>query len=487
MRNREWQSIALVFALALTATLPAVTTSAFGAASAQANLLANGSMEDGFSDRFGDGNGMTPNGWNPWYIDSPDGCNNFRPVYSQAVEAYDGGAAALIFLNYQSYTAGLMQDVSVPAGSAVRFTAFGRIISSEAGVGATSSSPGAGVEMKVGIDPTGAGNPFSPGIVWSGSINAVGGYQQFSVEAAAQGDRVSVFLYSRPQWCFAENSTFWDAASLVVSGEGGGGAAAPQPPPQNVSIEVAPPRADGSIVHVVQPGQYLYLIAGSYGVTVQQIKDLNGLTSSILHTGDELLIRPAEGAEEEPEEPTSTPPPTTPPQQVTAIAVGPEAAITGNLCVLAFKDGNRSASRDPGEDLLAGATITLSDGERELGRYTTIGISPSEPYCFSNLDAGTYDLLISGADLVSTTPSNIRLAVPAGQTIRVEYGAVPSQAEPPVQPPDPGPALDLGFDLTAGSTATRLVIAAVGAAGVILFMTVLGVVVYLGVLRPRVR
>ena len=481
----KWERVALVVTamlLALTAALPAV---------AQANLLNNGSMDGGFSDRFGDGRGLAPNGWEPWFVDSPSGCNNFRPVFAQGREAYDGSAAQLIYNNFQTYTAGLKQNVNVTPGSVLRFTAFGRIVSSNEKVGATTSSEGASVEMKIGIDPTGSGNPSSGAIVWSPSINAIGGYQQFTVEATAQGGTVSVFLYSRPQWCFAENSTFFDAASLVVAGQGSAGAPAAPAQPQNVTIERAPPRADGSIVHVVQPGQYLNLIAGVYGVSVQRIQELNNLSGSIIFSGQELLIKPADGAEEATKaaqeaasaEPTDTPPPTTPPQAVAeagGAGAASEPVVNGNLCVLAYKDTNRNASRDPGEGLLGGVTVTLSDGAANLGSYTTTGVSPNEPYCFMNLNPGTYDLMLGGANLTATTPVNLRLAVPAGQTVRVEHGAV--SAVEPAEPPSSG--VNLSLDLTSAD-ATRIAAASIGAAAVVLFMTVLGVAIYLLFLRPR--
>jgi hypothetical protein len=164
---------------------------------------------------------------------------------------------------------------------------------------------------------------------------------------------------------------------------------------------------------------------------------------------------------------------------------------TGSLCVLAYRDSNRNALRDPGEGLLAGATATLmlTGAEQEMGRYTTTGISPNEPYCFANLEPSNYDLMIAGADLTATTPANIRVGVDAGQIVRIEYGAVPSDAAAEAVPPPAAGSggLDLGIDLTSGTTVTRLAISAIGAAVVVLFMTVLGAVIYLAFLRPRTR
>ncbi|MBN1286410.1 MAG: LysM peptidoglycan-binding domain-containing protein [Anaerolineae bacterium] len=482
MGNLKSKSVVMVLTvLALLVVMPAL---------AQTNLLANGNMEGGF-----DGNGV-PNGWQPWYIDAPSDCNNYKPVYSHGAQAQEGSAAAMFFINWHTYTAGLRQTVNVTPGNNLRFTAYGRIVSGDT-VGTTVSNPNAGVEMKIGIDPTGGSNPQAGTVVWSGTISATGGYQLFSVDATAQNSSVTVFLYSRPFYCNAENTTFFDNASLVVAGQGStsGGAAAPTSPPvQNVSIEKAPPRADGSVVHVVQPNQYLNLIAGTYGVTIQQIKELNGLTSNIIYTGQELLVIPAEGAgggegegEGEGEEGNAggeggAPPspdapalPTVPPEAIAA--AGAEAA-TGNLCVLVFDDRNRNGSRDPGEGLLAGARITLS-GPVSPVSYTTTGISPNEPYCFMGLAPDNYDLSFAGPDLASVSPANVRLAVPAGQTVRVEHGAVSLTA-------------GAGDELAASAaprtglpapTVRRLGLATLGAAGAMLAMTVLGGIIYLAFLR----
>jgi LysM repeat protein len=62
------------------------------------------------------------------------------------------------------------------------------------------------------------------------------------------------------------------------------------PPP----IVVATPQANGSIVHVVQPGQVLWAIADAYNVRIQDLVILNHLgLNAILYPGDEILIRAA--------------------------------------------------------------------------------------------------------------------------------------------------------------------------------------------------
>jgi len=81
------------------------------------------------------------------------------------------------------------------------------------------------------------------------------------------------------------------------------------------------PEKDGSIVHVVGYGQTLWSIASIYGVTTDEIRQLNNLTegATLIKPGQKLVIRqplqsfqqtPAPVAEEETDEPPATHTPT---------------------------------------------------------------------------------------------------------------------------------------------------------------------------------
>lgn len=72
-------------------------------------------------------------------------------------------------------------------------------------------------------------------------------------------------------------------------------------------IVLAAPREDGSIVHVVGPGQSLWVIAARYEISLSQLLLYNNLQEdSLITAGDELLIQLAEGQEPPP---TPTPRP----------------------------------------------------------------------------------------------------------------------------------------------------------------------------------
>lgn len=73
-------------------------------------------------------------------------------------------------------------------------------------------------------------------------------------------------------------------------------------------IQLAAPREDGSIIHVVGPGHSFWAIAARYEIPLEQLYLYNNLIEeSVINPGDELLIRLAEG---QLPPPTPTPPAT---------------------------------------------------------------------------------------------------------------------------------------------------------------------------------
>jgi uncharacterized protein YkwD len=71
----------------------------------------------------------------------------------------------------------------------------------------------------------------------------------------------------------------------------GGGTPAPTVIPIQ-PISIATPGADGSIIHVVQYGQFLENIASAYEVSLNNLLTLNGLSQeAIIYPGDKLLIK----------------------------------------------------------------------------------------------------------------------------------------------------------------------------------------------------
>jgi LysM repeat protein len=98
--------------------------------------------------------------------------------------------------------------------------------------------------------------------------------------------------------------------TLVVghtgSGSGSGSSSAPQPlssagpeqpaplstPEVVIQVEVSTPAADGSVIHVVEPGQTLWEIATAYKIGLQDLYALNGMDeNSVIFPGERVLIK----------------------------------------------------------------------------------------------------------------------------------------------------------------------------------------------------
>ena len=92
--------------------------------------------------------------------------------------------------------------------------------------------------------------------------------------------------------------------------------------PQVVPVAISTPDTDGSIKHIVQPGQALWSIAITYGTTVEQLQALNNLSANaVIYEGETLLIRLANT-------PTPSPTITPTPRPATRTPVPPQLAET---------------------------------------------------------------------------------------------------------------------------------------------------------------
>ncbi len=87
------------------------------------------------------------------------------------------------------------------------------------------------------------------------------------------------------------------------------------------SVVVSTPNPDGSIIHIVQYGQTLVMIAEAYGVPISQIRSLNGMPENIsdIYEGQRLIIRVALPPTETPTLTPTTQPPTRTPRNTTPI------------------------------------------------------------------------------------------------------------------------------------------------------------------------
>jgi LysM repeat protein len=330
---------------------------------------------------------------------------------------------------------------------------------------------------KVGIDPTGGTNPFSPDIVWSPEVETFDHWTQFSVEAVAKGDTLTVFTHSRPEWKDAarnNNDVYLDDASLTAIGAPppsptstvGAAGAPPAPPtsePKPPSLVVRPQgnqRADGTVVHTVQKDDTLFGIALAYGVTVDEIVQLNHLqTGDFLQIGQELIVKGSAAPAPAP----ATQPTAASQLQPTAVRPQPASAAsraTAGLCVQAFNDRNSNGVYDGNEELVSNIKFTVLSGQDEVAAYTTNGVD--EPYCLTGLSSGAYTVRIEAPkNYVATTDQQMGVALASGQTANVSFG---------VQAPGGRGGAPAATDAERGNLFTRYggVMAGIGGLGALL-------------------
>lgn len=476
MENRRLNTLSLgnvVLAVALIAVWLFVP----GQATAQGNLLVNGDFEQA----HGDGVNLTaPPGWSVnSNVSSGLVGRQLQAGTEVAANAgiYSGSGSFDAYKGWAAYSVTLYQTVTgITSGSTLRLTAFGRIWSCDSdpeeptdpcitGDGNVLNQTNTGASFRVGIDPTGSGDPNSPNIVWSGTTAPYEAFQQMIVDAAAQSDKVTVVLTASMQVPARHQHVFWDGASLsLVDGSTSTSAQAAAPA---IAAEVVPQgaRDDGAIIHTVRSGDTVAAIAVAYNLTIPELLEMNGMTmddARYIYPGQELMIEAGsgepvseesaeegesggsegtadgqEGAEDAPAREGAT----KPIESYDAAPVGSEdlpvsfmneVVTTGRVCTLLFEDTNPNRLQESGEGLLAGGTIALIGDSGEVGSHVTDGMS--EPYCFEGLTSGAYIAIVTPPTGYGvTTASAYNVVLGAGQQVDAVFGAASGFVPP--QPP----------------------------------------------------
>ncbi len=470
----------VAFALALTAALLPAARTTYAAPLAQANLLGNGNCEAG---SYGDG---TIPSWSPWWEESGTkgtGSMDYllKPHFANELAAtappwvHSGNLACHVYNNWDPWHAGINQTVPVAAGSRVRLTAWGRAFTGPIDSNAfTDTEAGINAHMQLGIDPNG-GNAFYSAVQWGPESSPQGVWQPFTFDATVgAAGKVTVFLSGAYRNISrGRMDTFWDDISLTVITDAGtaapGATAAPTPTvpacyPAPFSMPT--PQADGTTIYIVRPCDSLWSIAANVGITLEQIKALNGLTSNVITPGQRLIINQGAAVPTQPPAPTTDPsaPPTAAPTQIASVG-------TGTLCALLYNDTNGNAVRDASEGLLAGGQFSVVDTTTgaPIQAYTTDGVN--EPHCFENLASGQYTISSAAPANHNTTGTNAYpLRIEAGALYNVEFGAQPAG----------NAAAGGGVD-----TSKRLRTALFGAAGIMFLLLAAGVAGFMVLRRPR--
>jgi len=186
------------------------------------DLLTNGGFEGQF-EAFGAFTELNrAPGWFPWWH---DGESNLRPEFKPAEIAlapnriHGGSTAQQYFKSFGMFKSGLYQPVlGIQPGARLQFSAYGQAwscLDSNTCLDAKSVDP-ANMLMRVGLDPTGATHYEAPTIIWSEYFNPLDQYQVQCIEAVAQADKVTVYLWASPDGPRQNQDVYWDDAALVV-------------------------------------------------------------------------------------------------------------------------------------------------------------------------------------------------------------------------------------------------------------------------------
>jgi len=240
-----------------------------------------------------------------WHRPEFGNANCHYPICAPRI--HSGDEAQHYFTLFSLHDAGIYQQVSgITPGSVVQFSIYLQAWSTNENIGPSQLTQN--MNLRIGIDPTGGTNAFSPSVIWGDPGNSFDAWTLFTLQATAQGSSVTVFTRSTPYWSVQHNDVYADDASLVVVGAGSGsgntGGTVSAPP-----AATPPPAASGpGGTYTVQPGDILTRIAYQQGVTVEAILAANHIKNADLLSVGEVLIIPGGGTGSPSDSGSSAPP-----------------------------------------------------------------------------------------------------------------------------------------------------------------------------------
>jgi len=373
--------------------------------------------------------------------DAPDGCvawhqpefRDTRAAGQDPPRIRSGENSQKYFTFWSVHQGGLYQVVEgVRPGTPLRFSIY---------MMAWSAAKQSGIEpnphqsfgqlsmhMKVGIDPTGGTDPWSPDIVWSTEKDSYDVFGRYDVQAVARSNKVTVFTHTQPEYPMQHNDVYLDDAELVlVGGIGPSDPLTVNPPPALQAVgAVTTTAADGrQVTHVISPGDTLFALALQYGVPVDQIMALNGLTAeSQVRIGQELIIALAA--------PRTKPQPAVVPTPIVSVG-GPSGSGRGTVCVQAFDDTDADGRWLVAEAPVAssGLHLIVTDAQGSTVADRVIDESASNN-CVTDLPATTYRVEAEPpGGYAATMPTRWAIALPGDTRIDLHLGVRVVSIEPP--------------------------------------------------------
>lgn len=448
----------------------AITSPALAANLEQANLVKNASFEGGTYVADSVGNMRVPNDWEAFQLGSS---TMHYEAEQHPSHVHSGTWSARYFTAWQNHNAGLRQKVTgLTPGATYRLTGNVFLWSTDTPVVDTPST--SFMTAYLGADPTGGKDPASANVKWT-SYREMDRFLALSVDVVPAGTEMWIFLRSKTEWPVDRNDAFWDSISLVqVAGSTAvAPTTAPGQPTTSAGTPVpgvrSTPDSQGRIIHTVVSGDTLSGIAYLYGVTMDQIRQLNGMSNDIVLLGTQLIISNGTVV------PTAAPPTTT--TEAPADAATPEptatvaaqAALPGKLCVISFVDENGNGFREPDEKGAASVSFSLSEGAQMLTSKTT---DAAGSLCFDALEPATYTISWAGAEYQPTTDQSWTANLTEGVTLNHEFGmqSVLAAGDEETNDKTPRDGLPGWVIALIGSLGAVLLLAGLGAGGYFLLM-----------------
>jgi hypothetical protein len=383
MSFQKFRSLSLLLFFAALGLIlsPNRTETAVAAPLQQANILNNAGLEEPYSSG-------APQGWGRWHQElnnnpKPVNCSDrylVQPKWASELNTAlirEGQRSAHVGNQFDTWRGGIMQNVAVTAGSTYRFTfwAIGRASNDQF---PAPSNTDVNMGVRGGIDPNGSGLWSDADIVWGGSgsphdSGSQTNWQQFSVEATAAGNQITVFMqgdFGGANQCRGHLDVWFDAASLVEAGPPPTATSPPQPtspppPPQPVATNTPVPPTNTPTPDVTA---------------------------------------------------TNTPEPTPVPTNTPVPPTG------GTICINAFADTNADGQRGDEEGFMAGVTFTIAQNDTVVSQGVSTGTD--NPLCFESLDSGSYQIAqVLPRNLETTTAPSTTIDVEEGSSISLEFGS----------------------------------------------------------------
>ncbi len=194
------------------------------------------------------------------------------------------------------------------------------------------------------------------------------------------------------------------------------------------------PGADGRIIWIVEEGQNCTQIATVAGITLSQLRSLNGLDASCpLTTGQKLVIGTGGPGGSTP---TSAPVATATPAPATPTPIPGSV----NVCVLLYDDQNGDALHQDAEPAIENGAISISGTSGQYSQ-TTPTLPGIDPVCFTEVPVGTYTISVAAPTGYNpTTLLNYTLEIKQGDVktgdiqvgdqVYVDFGAQKSSDAP---------------------------------------------------------